>query len=402
MLYRVYTQEPEGQVVFKKFAIHATPTILLLDGDGAEVDWTVGYDPPAEKFQELLEKMKAGGPDTYKGLAAAYAKSPKDVPTLFKLAQKWADRYDDVKSAEKFKEIVALDPEGKMGRTDYEKEKVSYTELAEFNLGQNAIRSRPPDPAPLQAFLKKYKDGQIVKDAYGRLAQGFYGRTAPKDEAVKFFEDYAARYPEDPLVLSAYVRRILQDKDNLDKGLQLALKAVDLAKGGAKGPMLQSLAQVYLLKGDKAKAAETAEEILKVAAANPPAGARGDMSAMNAARIFIDADKPDRALAVFGPEYLNKNLDKAPVLTSYVTFWLGQGKNLESALEAAQKGVALTPAAYTGWNSLSQVNLKLKKYDDALKAAEKALELAPAQPPQIKDNIQKSIDQIKAAAQERK
>ena len=402
MLYRVYTQEPEGQVVFKKFAIHATPTILLLDGDGAEVDWTVGYDPPAEKFQELLEKMKAGGPDTYKGLAAAYAKNTKDVPTIFKLAQKWADRYDDVKSAEKFKEIVALDPEGKMGRTDYEKEKVSYTEYAEFNLGQNAIRSRPPDPAPLQAFLKKYKDGQIVKDAYGRLAQGFYGRTAPKDEAAKFFEDYAARYPEDPQVLSAYVRRILQDKDNLDKGLQLALKAVDLAKGGAKGPMLQSLAQVYLLKGDKAKAAETAEEILKVAAANPPAGARGDILAMNAARIFIDADKPDRALAVFGPEYLKKNLDLPPALTSYVTFWLGQGKNLESALEAAQKGVALTPAAYTGWNSLSQVNLKLKKYDDALKAAEKALELAPAQPPQIKDNIQKSIDQIKAAAQEKK
>jgi tetratricopeptide (TPR) repeat protein len=198
------------------------------------------------------------------------------------------------------------------------------------------------------------------------------------------------------------VRRILQDKDNLDKGLQLALKAVDLAKGGAKGPMLQSLAQVYLLKGDKAKAAETAEEILKVAAANPPAGARGDILAMNAARIFIDADKPDRALAVFGPEYLKKNLDLPPALTSYVTFWLGQGKNLESALEAAQKGVALTPAAYTGWNSLSQVNLKLKKYDDALKAAEKALELAPAQPPQIKDNIQKSIDQIKAAAQEKK
>jgi tetratricopeptide (TPR) repeat protein len=416
VLYRVYTQEPEGQLVFKKFAIHATPTILLLDGDGAEVDWTVGYDPPAEKFQELLEKMKAGGPETYKGLAAAYAKNPKDVPTLFKFAQKWADRYDDVKSAEKYKAIVALDPDGKMGLTDYQKDKVSYTELAEFSLGSNAIRTRPPDPAPLQAFLKKYKDGQIVKDAYSRLAQGFYGRTAPKDEAAKFFEDYAARYPEDPLVLSAYVRRILQDKDNLDKGLQLARKAVDLATGGAKGNMLQLLAQVYLQKGDKAEAADTAEEILKVAgagvpsmaaipageAAPAPPPARADMSAMNAARIFIEADKPDRALAVFGPEYLKKNLDKAPALASYVTFWLGQGKNLESALEAAQKGVALTPDAYTGWNNLSQVNLKLKKYDDALKAAERALELAPAQPPQIKDNIRKSIDQIKAAALEKK
>jgi tetratricopeptide (TPR) repeat protein len=400
--------------VFNKFAIHATPTILLLDGDGAEVDWTVGYDPPAEKFQELLEKMKAGGPDTYKGLAAAYAKNPKDIPTLFKFAQKWADRYDDVKSADMYKQIVAVDPDGKMGTTDYQKEKVSYTQLAEFNLGASAIRSRPPDPAPLQAFVKKYKDGQIVKDAYGRLAQGFYGRTAPKDEAVKFFDAYTALYPDDPQVLSAYVRRIIQDKDNLDKGLTLALKSVDLAKGGAKGNMLQLLAQVYLLKGDKAKAAEAAEELLKVAAANPPAAPRGqgeagaaqparlDMSPMNAARIFVEADKTDRALAVFGPEYLKQNLDKAQALTAYVTFWIGQNKNLESALEAARKSVALTPGAYTGWNNLSQVNLKLKKYDDALKAAEKALELAPAQPPQIKDNIKKAIEQIKAAALEKK
>jgi tetratricopeptide (TPR) repeat protein len=386
---------------------------VVFDGDGSEIDWTVGYDPPAETFQATLQKMLSG-PETYKALAAAYAKNPKDVSTVFKLARKWADRYDDVKSAEKYKEIIALDPDGKMGTTDYQKEKVSYTELAEFNIGQNAIRSRPPAPAPLQAFIVKYKDGVIVKDAYSRLAQAYYGRTAPKDEAVKFFDEYTTRYSDDPQVLSAYVRRILQDKDNLDKGLQLALKAVDLAKVGAKGNMLQLLAQVYLQKGDKAKAAETAEEILKVAAANPPAAppvqagsgeappARMDMSAQNAARIFIEADKPDRALAVFGPEYLKKNMENGRAVSAYATFWTVQGKNLDSALEAAQKAVALTPDAYTGWNNLSQINLKLKKYDDALKAAEKALEIAPAQPAQIKDNIKKSIEQIKAAALEKK
>jgi tetratricopeptide (TPR) repeat protein len=386
---------------------------MLFAEDGSELDWTVGYDPPAETFQTTLQKMLSG-PETYKALATAYAKDPKDIPTLFKLAQKWSDRYDDVKSAQMYKELIAADPEGKLGTTEYQKEKVSYTELAEFNIGQTAIRSRPPAPALLQAFIKKYKDGVIVKDAYGRLAQGYYGRTAPKDEAIKFFDEYTTRYSDDPQVLSAYVRRILQDKDNLDKGLQLAQKAVDLAKGGAKGNMLQLLAQVYIQKGDKARAAEAAEEILKVAAANPPVAppakagsgeappARMDMSAQNAARIFVEADKMDRALAVFGPEYLKKNIENGRAVTAYVSFWLGQGKNLESALEAAQKAVVLAPAAYTGWNNLSQVNLKLKKYDEALKAAEKALEIAPAQPPQIKDNIKKSIEQIKSAALEKK
>ena len=35
---------------------------------------------------------------------------------------------------------------------------------------------------------------------------------------------------------------------------------------------------------------------------------------------------------------------------------------------------------------------KMKNYGEALKAAEKALALAPAQPPQIKEGIQKAID----------
>jgi hypothetical protein len=46
--------------------------------------------------------------------------------------------------------------------------------------------------------------------------------------------------------------------------------------------------------------------------------------------------------------------------------------------------------------------MKIKSYDEALRAAEKALALAPAQPPMIKDNLKKSIEQIKAAQAEKK
>lgn len=202
-------------------------------------------------------------------------------------------------------------------------------------------------------------------------------------------------------------------KVNLDKGLQLALKAVDLSQARGKLAMLQSLAQVYLLKGDKAKAAETAEQILKLGSAgsvmvipavpaesaSPPIPPVADMSAMNAARIFVQADKLDRALEVYGLEYLAKNMDKARAVSAYAIFWAGQNNNLESALEAAKKAVELTPDAYNSWNTLSQINLKLKKYDEALKAAEKAVETAPSE--QLKNIFRKQVDQIKAA-QEKK
>jgi tetratricopeptide (TPR) repeat protein len=410
-MFRAISQEADGQAMFKKFAIHATPTVLLLADDGSEIDWAVGYDPPAENFQEMLEKM-IGGIETYKSLTAAYAKNPKDIATIFKLAQKWSDRYDDAKSQEKYKELLALDPDGKMGTTEYQKEKVSYTQYAEFNLGSGALGIQPPNPAPLLAFVKKYPESAIVKNAYRGLS-GYFGRRAPKEEAAKFFEEYTARYPQDPMALGAYVRRIIQNKDNLDRGLQLALKAVDLSMDSGKLGALQNLAQVYLLKGDKAKAAETAEQILKLGSAGaammipampagstpPPIPPTADMSTMNAARIFVQADKLDRALEVYGPEYLAKNIDKARAVSAYATFWAGQNNNLESALEAAKKAVELTPDAYNSWNTLSQINLKLKKFDEALKAAEKAVETAPSE--QLKNIFRKQIDQIKAA-QEKK
>jgi tetratricopeptide (TPR) repeat protein len=415
-LFRAISQEPDGKAIFNKFAIRATPTVLLLADDGSEIDWTVGYDPPAEKFQELLEKM-ISGTETYKALSAAYAKNPKDVATIFKLGQKWSDRYDLAKSQEKYKELLALDPDGKMGTTEYQKEKVSYTEYAEFNLGTTALSSRPPVPAPLLAFIKKYPESAIVKDAYRSLGRSYFGRTAPKEEAVKFFEEYTARYPQDPMVLSTYVRRIIQDKDNLDKGLDLAQKAVDLSQGGGKLAMLQSLGQIYLLKGDKTKAAETAEMIVKIdaegnkgmATAIPmteamPSGPGVIMSSssslMGAARIFVEADKMDRALAIYGPDYLKKNIDKPGAAAGYASFWARQNKNLASALEAAKKAVELTPDNFSIWNTLSQINLNLKKYDDALKAAEKAVETAPNE--QLKNVYRKQIDQIKVAAQEKK
>jgi predicted TPR repeat methyltransferase len=55
------------------------------------------------------------GVETFKALTAAYAKNPKDVATVFKVARKWSERYDEAKAMEKYKEVVALDPNGKAG-----------------------------------------------------------------------------------------------------------------------------------------------------------------------------------------------------------------------------------------------------------------------------------------------
>jgi len=61
-------------------------------------------------------------------------------------------------------------------------------------------------------------------------------------------------------------------------------------------------------------------------------------------------------------------------LRQYARFWAGQGQNLNSALEAAERMVSLTPTAFN-YDTLSLIHIKLKDYPEALKAAEKAVEM---------------------------
>ncbi|MBM3293905.1 MAG: hypothetical protein FJY82_05200 [Candidatus Aminicenantes bacterium] len=380
---------------------------MLFTPDGSEVDWHVGYGPPPEKYQEQIEKSLKGV-DTFKSLSDLYAKDPKNLEVIFKLAGKQDDRYRTEKAVELYKQIVALDPEGKGGTTEYgggrggSAEKVSYTRYAEFNIGVSALSARPPDPGPMRAFLKKYPDGQMTKDAYGRMS-GYFGRTAPKGEAAKFFEEYTAKYPQDVAPLTAWVQRILFDKEPIDKGIELALKAMELQKAVPRpsGPppekavpmmpganLALNLGRLYGLKGDKAKAVDTIDAAAKEI---------GDNARMlpTVAQTYLEVGAEDKALALYGPDYAKKNEASATALGGYASFWARQGKNLDSALAAAQKAVAAAPDTSANWITLGNVYVKLKNAPEAVKAAEKALEVAPAS---MKAVIQKQAEQLKSQA----
>jgi tetratricopeptide (TPR) repeat protein len=92
------------------------------------------------------------------------------------------------------------------------------------------------------------------------------------------------------------------------------------------------------------------------------------------AGIYAKLGKADKALAVYGPEFAKKNWGDQAALSSYANFWNKQGTNLDDAAAAAKKSVELTSDYYNNY-VLGQVLFKLKNYAEALKAAEKAVEL---------------------------
>ncbi|MCJ7485610.1 MAG: CDC27 family protein, partial [Candidatus Aminicenantes bacterium] len=92
------------------------------------------------------------------------------------------------------------------------------------------------------------------------------------------------------------------------------------------------------------------------------------------AGIYTKLKKTDKALAIYGPEFAKKNWGDQGILAGYASFWNRQEMNLDDALAAAKKSVELAPD-YDNNYILGQILFKQKKYAEALKAAEKSVEL---------------------------
>jgi hypothetical protein len=402
---------------------------MVLDGDGAEVDWSVGYDPPAEKFEESLTKM-VNGDGTFKALTAVYAKNPKDVATVFKIARKWSQRYNEAKANEKYKEVIALDPQGKAGTytQEYYKVTVPYAEYAEFAIATGSLNSQKPDLAPVRAYIAKYPKSKLVKQAYSRMSN-YFGYSAPKEEAAPFFAEYAAKYPNDPMVQDEWLSRIVRDKEPLDKGAELAAKIEEMTDFNPSPDINNLLAQFYILKGDKAKAEElygkgfmegqlsnmgysligytnfwvnqnaNLDSAVAMAEAALKLQPESSYFLQQAAGAYIKSGREEKALAVYGPAFAKKNAADPTALYSYAGFWARQGKNLNDALAAAKKATELLPTAYYPWSTLSLVQEKLKNIPEAIKAKEKAIELAPDQ---VKETYKKDLERLKGGAPAKK
>jgi len=423
--------EPAGDGIFKRFAIGGTPTTLVLDGQGAEVDWFVGYSPPPENYQAKLEKILTGQ-GTFKALQAAYAANPKDVAAIFGLARKWEARDDTPKAQEKYREVIALDPEGKAGQYTDEDSWVTapYTEFARLSLAMANFWSRNPDVAPIKAFIAQNPNSRLVKVAYTEMSD-YYVSVGPKEEADKFFSEYTSRFPEDPAAAATWLARVIRDRGPAEKAVELAERLRELSAAVPDPRISQMIARAYDLAGEKDKA-EAAygrtfmqdrvdglasnlaayvdywvekKENLESAVAMAETAARlkpGDPYYIRrVAYVYCAAGQEAKAMEVYGPAWLEKSSPgvTAQDIRSYATFWLRQGKNLDSALAAAKRTVELEPRTYYHWATLSDVYAKLGNKPGALSAAEKAVELAD---PQSKPPMQKKLEALRGAPPEKK
>ena len=347
------------------------------------------------------------------------------MAVIFKMARKWNERYDAAKATAEYRKVIALDPQGKAGTYTDEDSQITApcADFAKYEIARASFQGQKPDPAPIEAFIADSPQSPLVRQAYRDL-RAYFSRMAPKEAAQAFYAKYAARFPDDPAALEAWLGRIVRDKGPVDQGLELAQRLRALTMADPSPSINRTLAQMYDLAGDKAKAEEvygpafmdrqvrsTAQDLIAYAgywaekkenlesvSAMAEAALRLQPGSLNVIRsvasLYLRAGEDAKAVDVYGPAWLEKAIAAGGDrdVNTYASFWLRAGKNLESALAAAKASVEMQPKAYLYWTTLSDIYVKTGDKAQAIKAAEQAVGLTEGR---AKEAMQKKLDALK-------
>jgi len=176
--------EEDGIRLQKDFAILTYPTVLVLDGQGEEVD-RVGRFLPSPQFTQTVESFLEN-PDSLGGLRKAVLKQPNSVSARYALAEKLLNQSNYVKAAPEFQKVIELDPENREGKTDLSHYNVALS-LASQEKFVEAI-------AELDLLQTRFPRSDAVADATVLRGQ-IYHCCNKLNEAQAVLREYVNKYP---------------------------------------------------------------------------------------------------------------------------------------------------------------------------------------------------------------
>lgn len=169
----------------EKFNIVGTPTVLVYNAKGEQVDRTLGFVRPAEFIATVDDYQKGIG--TLASMLAEEKDKSSDPAFMYKLAERllsW-NRIDDADA--RYAAVITVDPENKSGLADdaFLDRAWCCRKKKDFECAINNARD----------CYNRWPQGEKASEAWIYVA--YYSANAgKKDEAIAAYQEYLKKWPE--------------------------------------------------------------------------------------------------------------------------------------------------------------------------------------------------------------
>jgi tetratricopeptide (TPR) repeat protein len=346
VLLHVDAADARGEVLFDRYDINSTPSVLLARPDGREIDRMIGFDVSAQEYKDSLDSLRQGT-DTLLSVLESYENNPTNLELAAVLAKKYHERY-------------------------------AFTKMRTYS---QIVLSRSQEARQLM----------IVLDANGVVVSAYeFARYTSAYDGAEEVLDFLTEFPESPLKDAAFRNLSWYLSRSTDAERVLAVYDALLERHPYEAGLLAPLIEHYERVSMPKEGIGHAEALQRV----HPEEFDPSLRKTYASLLIMDGDA-EKALDIYGPslaETLLQGDDYRP-LNDYAWFWATRGRNLESALDAAERALAMRDAANI-WDTLSMVYRKMGRLEDALSAEERAVRLSEGRIARYKERLEEIRDEI--------
>ena len=192
--------DEEGRRLQERFNITGYPGLLLLNGEGQEMERISGF-VPADAFRERVAAA-AGGPDSFVSLLRTAGQQPESVDLQYRLAEKYIERGEFPAAIERLRQVVALDPDNSSGKAD-----LSYYYLA---LSLASQGNEELALLELDSLESSFPGSDYIADSTFLRGQIYY-HSGNRAQAEEVLAAYVQDFPEHAHVSKA--RDILAERE---------------------------------------------------------------------------------------------------------------------------------------------------------------------------------------------
>lgn len=251
VLARVSPANPVYKSLFKHYNLQMQPSVLFFDGNGNEIERSVGYNGNKELYLQFLNDI-VKKKNLFHKIYSNYRKDTSDINLNYQLAKKYLFRYENQKAKKIFEFILRNDPLNEYG----------FNSECNFRIAENSFLN-DGNIEKLKTYTKDYSDKQFSPQAYIYLINYYKNKDEQKNCVITSGEA-VRKFPFNADLLNKHAWNICTFKieEDYKDALEMTETAINIKPNEAR--YWDTQAWIYFEMGESQKATQSEKKAVEL------------------------------------------------------------------------------------------------------------------------------------------